>query len=887
MGEVYRARDTKLNRDVALKILPDSFASDPDRLARFTREAQTLAALNHSNIAHIHGLEESAGGRALVMELVEGEDLSARIARGPIPLDEALSIAKQIAGALEAAHEQAIVHRDLKPANVKVRADGTVKVLDFGLAKAIDRSGDGVLDSPTITSPAMTMHGVILGTAAYMAPEQAKGKPVDRRIDIWAFGCVLYEMLSGVRAFDGEDVTDILGAIVKTEPDWSRLPATTPPAIRTLLGRCLKKDRAQRLRNAGDACLEIDEAMSAPLTGVGSPGAPPRWKQLAALLMLAGAVVGAAASRVWWARSADTPQPTLRVSIAMPLELDVSNFRLAPDGSRLAVLAARARRSADAAASTQIYSRRLDAYEFALLGGTEGAEHFVFSPDSRWLAVLVRTKGSTGDRQLIKLPADGSSPAVVLADWAPNWEPSFTWLHDGDVLVVERDGREARLRRIRSTGGVATEALTLDLGESVILGGLGNELPPGRGGMFIATFSYGGRGYQVNSALLDLSTGRVTPIADNASDAVYLETGHVLFSRADTLLAVPFDLNQRTVTGGATALLSGLHSFAGPADFEYAPAGAIAYVEAGQATTARQLVVVDAAGTVTPFVAETGRLSMRPAAERGGTRALVTALTDGAQYEAMIADASRGTLRRWTPEQGVDVAAAMWSPDGQWIAYSREGLTADDGIYIRRADGAGAPVKVGSSSNSEYLFHSAWLPDGSGLIVNSSNGPKADIFLLPLPIDGKMQLLRPLRVTSHAERDGDLSPDGRVLAYSSNESGQNDIYVAPFDRGQLGVAQQVSNGACGRAVWVGRRLYYCARPGKLMAVDVTGSSALSVSAAKEMYDLVALRVPLQGWDVLADGRLLAIQRHVSEERLPSINLVLNWGGELRARLRAQ
>ena len=348
MGGVYRARDTKLNRDVALKILPDAFASDPDRLARFTREAQTLASLNHPNIAAIYGIEESPDVRALVMELVEGEDLSLRIARGAIPLDEALPIAKHIAEALEAAHEQGIIHRDLKPANIKVRADGTVKVLDFGLAKALDpaaASSPQAMNSPTITSPAMTQAGMILGTAAYMAPEQARGTAVDKRADVWAFGVVLYEMLTGRRLFTGTTVSDTIAAVLKAEPDWTTLPTDTPPAIRRLLRRCLEKDRKRRLTDAGAARLEIDDALTASPTADGavasdtSATAAPRGR-LAWMTGLAAAAVLVAAAlavpAVRYLRETPTPAPPeMRLEIATPATSDVMSFALSPDGRQI------------------------------------------------------------------------------------------------------------------------------------------------------------------------------------------------------------------------------------------------------------------------------------------------------------------------------------------------------------------------------------------------------------------------------------------------------------------------------------------------------------------------------------------------------------------------
>ena len=363
MGEVYRARDTKLDRAVAIKILPEAFAADTERIARFQREAKTLASLNHPNIAHIHGLEESNGVRALVMELVEGEDLAQRIARGAIPVDEALPIAKQMADALEAAHEQGIIHRDLKPANIKVRPDGTVKVLDFGLAKAMEPTGvasPSVSQSPTITTPAMTQAGMILGTAAYMSPEQARGKPVDKRADIWAFGCVLYEMLTGQRAFDGQGVSETLARVIEREPDWARLPATLSPALRTYIRRCLQKDPRQRVQAIGDVRLALEGAFETAVPQTAAPAVVAQWRRVAlvgvAAIIASGAIIG---TLVWVAmRRANLPPRVSRLQVtpsgtaALNINWNDRDLAITPDGSRLIYVGNR---------GTQIFVRALDA----------------------------------------------------------------------------------------------------------------------------------------------------------------------------------------------------------------------------------------------------------------------------------------------------------------------------------------------------------------------------------------------------------------------------------------------------------------------------------------------------------------------------------------------
>jgi serine/threonine protein kinase len=455
MGQVYRATDTTLGRQVAIKLLPDAFASDPERMARFEREAKTLASLNHPNIAAIYGFDKSAGLHALVMELVDGDDLSQRIARGAIPIDEALPIAKQIAEALEAAHEQGIVHRDLKPANIKLRPDGTVKVLDFGLAKALDPAPSSDLSqSPTIATPAATRMGVIMGTAAYMSPEQARGKTVDKRTDIWAFGCVVYEMLTGKAAFGGETLTDIVAAVVTNEPDWAALPANMPASARALLRRCLQKDLGRRLQHAGDARIEIDEAIAEPAPRPQSahasrPTAPfARVIPWATVALLALALlITQIASR----RAGSSSPRVVRVELNMPAGVEVAtastpNLSISPDGTRLAFIGG-------LGGLRRLYVRRFDEFEATPLRGTETVNICFFSPDGGALAFV------TTDRVLKKVSlADGLVTTVVVgADYtAGAWGPD-------DRITF---GRGGTLWQVPATGGPARQLTTLDSGKN-------------------------------------------------------------------------------------------------------------------------------------------------------------------------------------------------------------------------------------------------------------------------------------------------------------------------------------------------------------------------------------------------------------------------------------
>jgi serine/threonine protein kinase len=560
MGEVYRARDTKLNRNVALKILPDAFADDPDRLARFTREAQTLAALNHPNIAHVHGLEESGGVRALVMELVEGEDLAQRLVRGPIPLDEALPIAKQIAEALEAAHEQGIIHRDLKPANIKVRDDGAVKVLDFGLAKALagEAAGTGpgaaaLTNSPTLTSPAMmTGVGVLLGTAAYMAPEQAKGRTADKRSDIWAFGCVLYEMLTGNRAFEGEDVSDTLATVLKSDPNWAALPIATPPLIRRLLQRCLAKDRNARIPDIAVARFAIEEVLSGAVrsgvepsaTGTSArPSRVRRWLPIAATAVIAGVLVGVPT----WVWLRPSPQPVLRLS-AMPTDgspvgdsSPASDVAITPDGRRIVYAVGQS------PATGQLFVRSLDQLEATRLKGLTGVYAPFLSPDGEWV-------GYFDAGTMKKVAITGGPPVTICAiDGPATGSPprSASWGSDGTIVFSAvggppgGSGTTFGLLRVADGGGKPEILATPDLSKGEFAYILPDILPGGHAVLFAIV----SKAQQITAddtriAVRDLRIGQTKVLIQGGSTPRYAASGHLVYAAAGSLRAVPFDLDR-------------------------------------------------------------------------------------------------------------------------------------------------------------------------------------------------------------------------------------------------------------------------------------------------------------------------------------------------------
>ena len=540
MGHVYRATDTRLKRQVALKVLPDSFANDPDRLARFQREAQVLASLNHTNIAHIHGLEDSGGVRALVMELVEGEDLAQRLTRGPIPIDEALPLAKQIAEALEAAHEQGIIHRDLKPANIKVREDGTVKVLDFGLAKAMDphpssSAAAALADSPTITNAAaMTAAGIILGTAAYMSPEQARGKVVDKRTDLWAFGCVLYEMLTGLRPFGGDDVTDTIAAVVRADPDWSRLPANTPAAIRRLLRRCLEKERVRRLADAADARLELDEALhrtagdayADPVGQSASRAAHTGWER--ALPWVSTGVLAAVlavAFVLWPTWPVVPPTRVTRMTVATPESVTPSingvdgNLALSPDGASVVFVGNH---------GTQLFVRPLDSLEPVLVFSGRSVRGPFVQPNSQWVGF------SSDNNALMKVRMTGGPPIkLTTIDSTPR---GATWAPDNTIIFATGNPATG-LQRVSAEGGTP-EVLTRpdhaqDEGDHVW-----PEILPGGGAVLFTITSRTGGLDKAQIAVRDLRTGTHNILLRGGSHARYVASGHLVYVSAGTLRAI-------------------------------------------------------------------------------------------------------------------------------------------------------------------------------------------------------------------------------------------------------------------------------------------------------------------------------------------------------------
>ena len=888
MGEVYRARDTKLDRDVALKVLPEAFTADPERLARFAREAKVLASLSHPNIAGIHGLEEADGTRALVLELVEGPTLAERIAQGPIPLEEALEIARQIAEALEAAHERGIVHRDLKPANVKLQPDGTastgrVKVLDFGLAKALEPAAGGAAAelsrSPTLSfSAAATRMGVILGTAAYMAPEQARGRPVDRRADIWAFGCVLFEMLTRRRAFSGEDVSDTLAAVLREEPDWESLPDGTPAALRRLLRRCLQKDPRRRLRDMGDVRLEIEEVGSepppeaAPEPGTQAPRAKraPLWG-VVAVVVAAAAAAGAIVYLTIAARPAPAPvRAHLQVVLPEDLHLAVDTAHptvaVSPDGSRLAFVASDGR-------TRRLYLRDLGSSVVRAIPGTEDAASPFFSPDGRWIGFL-------SGYSVMKVSSSSGAPVAVHTTTPISVSRGVTWVDE--ETVVHAPSPNTGLKRLSVSGEEQrpiTEVTNLD--DPDAHSSWPSALPAGRGVVFTRSAE------AERLALLTFETGEVRMLGSAGTSPRYSETGHLLYGRGGSLYAVPFDADGLRTTGAERELLDGaLSDYNG--SVQYAVGGrTLAYV-AGTQVGGWELAWVDREGRIETLL-ESERPLFRPRLSPDGSQLVVT-LVDGSKVDVWLCDVERGSLtRRLTSHPGEDFGA-VWHPDGRRLALTSEagedGADVGPSIAWIETPGAATEPLTATPGFGNWEFPASWSPDGKWIAYQATrDGPGGDLHVMAPFERGSSSVFL---ATAADERSPIFSPDGRWMAYGSNETGRYEVYVTSFP--EAGDREPISIGGGAEPVWSrdGRELFY--RHGdRMMKVDVDGSGSRFVAGEPKL--LFELRFdPWDGmgastasYDISPDGTRFVVARRKKPVTVTVIDVVLNWPETLAAR----
>ena len=880
MGEVYRAQDTRLGRDVALKVLPEVFARDAERMARFEREAKVLASLNHPNIATIYGVEETNGARALVMELVEGPTLTERIRQGPLPLEEALAFSQQIAEGLEYAHERGIIHRDLKPSNVKLTPESQVKLLDFGLAKALEgeTTEEALQNSPTLSAPA-TRTGILLGTAAYMSPEQARGKRVDRRADIWAFGCMLYEMLAGCGAFTGETTSDILASVIRAQPDWSFLSDSVPPRIRELLHRCLQKDAKQRLRDIGDARITIQEARTVSSASDALPDSsrthrPRRPAMLWALLAM-GLLLGAvcAAFLAFYLRPAPgrrvisrfafsfpTPDSQPAASEGFPLR-DFPAVAISPDGTKIAYLGARGH-------TTQLFLRPVDRLEPQPLPGSANATSPFFSPDGQWV-------GFFADGKLKKVSVHGGE-ATTLCDAPIN--RSATWVPDNTIIFAPT--LFGGLMRVSAAGGTPEIVTTPDVSQGELTYRWPEILPGGEIVLFVIAASQDIGSFsesKIAAVRLDTHEKKILPIAGTYPR--YSSSGHLLFERDGRVFAVPFDPRRLEVTGQAVPVLDGVKTSpnSGAADFTVSDTGSLVYLPENTYARDGLIVWVDRSNQVKELAAP-ARHYGSPHISPDGGRIAVAIPSGSSGSDVWVYEIAHGTLTRLTFDE--HSSAPVWSPDGKRIAFT---TTRPKGpaILVKPADGSGAEETL-VQGESLIVVPTSWSTDGKFLAywtVGSATG--RDIWIAPITGDRKPQ---PFLRTQFNEMQARFSPDDRWLAYMSEESGRYEVYVQPFP-GPGGKWQISTNGGT-TPVWAqnGRELFYMSS-GKIMSVGVTTQPTFSASTPRIIADYPPFlmgRLTNGVYDVSPDGqRFLFVKANVENGPLDEVRVVLNWAEELK------
>ena len=861
MGEVYRAHDTKLGRDVAIKVLPDEFAQDDERLERFEREARLLAQLNHANVATLHGLEEQDGQQFLVMELVDGETLAERIAQGAIPVEEAIPLFLQIAEGLEAAHEKGIIHRDLKPANIKLTPEGKTKILDFGLAKAFSSPEDVSAEtsqSPTLTKG--TALGAIMGTAAYMSPEQARGRLVDKRTDIFAFGVVLYESLTGRKAFNGESVSDVLASVIKSDPEWNGIPSSS---LERLVKRCLQKDPRQRLRDIGDLRLEL-EAWGEPNAQGKHSTTRPTLAGLIAVGVICSAVTWAAAQ---WLQPTETPA-VKRLSIVLPPEQRIASrtvqrtrsIAISPDGSHIVF-----------ATEEQIYLRAMNRTAAVPLRGTaalQPASPF-FSPDGQWVAFYSRR-----DRELKKI-AIGDGVAVTIARTDPIM--GATW--SGSDTILFGQGPKG-IMRVAAAGGDPAVVVSMNStdGEQARMP---QYLPGGRSILFtLASGAGGGAWPNARIVVQDLDSETRQTVIEQGTDARFLPSGHLVYQREHSLAAVSFDIGRLAIVGESLPVIDRVD----PPNFSVADDGSLVFVRAPVERRERRLVWIDRDGHEEPLSAEAGFYdAVRISPDGTQVAVVIQEQEHDLSGEIYIWAAVREAMTRLTRDPGHD-AIPRWAPDGERLAFTSGRDGSYDG-YVRAADGTGTTEQLTDTPNDSPL----WSFTGNAeKVVLGDFHPETGLDLHVMAMDGSDES-RVLLATESHEWKASLSPDDRWLVYQSDISGRVEVYLCPFpevdeDRWQL------STEGGTHPVWApdGREVFYRSPDGQLVAVPIQTEPTVIVGRPSALFDGLIGSTDAASddhtYDIAPDGKRFLVIRDIDTgdvlAGLDEIHVVLNWNEEL-------
>lgn len=872
MGVVYKAHDTKLGREIALKALPEEFAQDRERLARFEREAKLLASLNHPNIATIYGLEESEGLNFLTLELVEGDTLAGKLTSGPLKVQDALEMCRQIAEALESAHKKGIIHRDLKPSNIKVTPEGKIKVLDFGLAKAFevaevgDAAGMDPYKSPTMTVGS-SRSGVIMGTAAYMSPEQARGKPLDKRTDIWSFGCVFYELLTGKQLFLGETTSDMVAGILKQEPDWKALPKELPVRIRDLLRRCLQKEPNKRLHDIADARIEIEETLSKPSEPTIESIAeteeiqPSLKKQafpwgLTAIIAVTVAVIVSVA--VWTFKPSPTPPPRLAKRFVVNLppghKFGGSGYgnrlALSPDGQSMVY-------SANDGEKYQLYLRPLDKLEATAIPGTENAIHPFFSPDGQQIGFFV-------EGRLKKVSLSGGNPLTICeADGR-----GATWSPEGNIIMgLQGTG----LMQVSSSEGIPRLLTTLDKENGETSHRYPQIVPGGKAVLFTVRRESGTADSRI--AVCSLETGEHRILFDETGfDARYVSSGHIVYLRAGVLMAVPFDVQELKVRGSPVPLAINIHwGSDGNARFSISSDGTIVYFPLTGEIGNRSLIWVDRKGIETPIAVD--QYSYRvPRISPDGKKVAVSKY-EGENYDIWVYDVERGTLTRLTFEGDNNTPA--WTPDGRRLLFCSN-RTGDYDIYSKKADGSDEAELFFSSENLQ------WSPslsgDGESLTFYEIDPEtQRDVWTMQF----KDKSASPLINTSANERAPAFSPDGRWVAYMSDESGRWEVFVTPYPKADG--KWQISTDGGIEPVWSpdGRELFYREKS-KMMAVSIETSPSFKAGKPKMLFEKMYYSYSYtSSYDIHPDGNRFLMIEAEEEPDSNQISIVLNWDEELK------
>jgi len=851
MGEVYRAYDSRLHRDVALKLVHPHLV-DAEHVERFRREARVLAALGHPNVANVYELGEADGTTFIVMELVPGETLADRLATGPLPTPEAVRIACQVAAALEAAHDKGIVHRDLKPANIKVTGDGVVKVLDFGLAKTTVSKDH--THSDLVTAALATRAGVIVGTAAYMSPEQTRGQDVDRRTDVWAFGCVVYEMLTGQRAFAADTPADTIAAVIERDVDWSAIPPDVPPAVERVLRRCLQRDVKQRLRDIGDARIELEEEAAAPdATAVRRERS--RIPTVAAAgLLAAGVLIGALATLARRPAPQGAAAPA-RFVVTLPQTaqfggLDFPSVAIAPDGSRLAYVASRG-------GQTQLFVRSMNAIEPVPVIGTTNATGPFFSPDGEWIAFFA-------DGQLKKIAVSGGVPTTLCE--APVGLGG-SWSR-GDMIVFAA-ATGSGLSQVPASGGTPQRVTTLDVAQGEFSHRWPEWLPDGETVLY--TVGTSGSWSDAQIVAQSLTTGQRSILVRGGTSPHYLPTGTLIYAQNGRVMSVPFDASSLTVAGTPVAVLENvLQSADGAVQLSVSQSGSAVFVGGGSESSQRRLISVARDGARTPFAAPPGPYAS-PRASPDGRKLLL--IMEGSTPDLWVYDITTGASTQLTFEAGA--TSPVWARDGQRAAFSSARL----GVLNLFLTGVGQPgpaERLVASQNQQIA--GSWAPNGTLAYVERHSATGRDIVLLSLPD----RMPRPLLASAADESAPKLSPDGRWLAYVSNETGRNEVYWRVLADSRL--TRRISNEGGSEPVWApdGRELFY--REGNRMMAVATdrGSQIEARPVALFDGDFARGTIDSSNYDVMLDGRFVMIQRPAPASEQTTLHVLINWLPQLGA-----